>query len=126
MTQPDPFAAVLESWKKATDDYLATWSKTFEQLSGNEQAAAAQREATKTFLGAQSAMAGAARQVYGPMVEAAGGVPLGEFRRLMDQVHTILLRLDRIDDALYALAPGGSSKAPAPAAKRRKPAKKDA
>ena len=31
------------------------------------------------------------------MVALAGGVPLTEFRRLADAVHTVLLRLDRID-----------------------------
>ena len=37
------------------------------------------------------------------MVEMAGGVPLSEFRRLMDQMNTVLLRLDRIDDQLTEL-----------------------
>jgi chaperonin cofactor prefoldin len=33
-------------------------------------------------------------------------VPLTEFQRLQDQVHTILLRLDRIDDALREIRDG--------------------
>lgn len=54
-------------------------------------------------MAARAAMAKAAREAYGPIVEAVGAVPLVEFQRLQDQVHTILLRLDRIDDALSAL-----------------------
>ncbi len=124
--QPQPFGDILGAWKKATDDYLATWGKTFEQLTGTDQAAQAQREATKTFLGAQAAMAEQARQVWGPMIEAAGAVPITEFRRLMDQVHTILLRLDQIDDALRDLKAADFA-APAPAAVRaRKKGKKKA
>ncbi|MBI5949909.1 MAG: hypothetical protein HY875_17365 [Chloroflexi bacterium] len=118
MTQPQPFGDILGAWKKATDDYLATWGKTFEQLTGTDQAAEAQREATKTFLGAQAAMSEQARQVWGPMIEAAGAVPITEFRRLMDQVQTVLLRLDRIDDALRDL------KAANPAPGKRKARKK--
>ncbi len=43
----------------------------------------------------------------------AGGVPLSEFRRLMDQMNTVLLRLDRIDDQLTELV-----------AKKRRPRKR--
>lgn len=120
MTQPQPFGDILGAWKKATDDYLATWGKTFEQLTGTDQAADAQREATKTFLGAQAAMSEQARQVWGPMIEAAGAVPITEFRRLMDQVQTIMLRLDRIDDALRDLKAAGSA-TPAKRKGKKKP-----
>ncbi len=61
------------------------------------------------------------------MIEAAGAVPLTEFRRLMDQVHTILLRLDRIDDVLRDLkAADFAGPSPAAAARARKKDKKKA
>jgi hypothetical protein len=69
-------------------------------------------------------MAKAAREAYGPIVEAVGAVPLSEFQRLADQVHTILLRLDRIDDALAALMAAQNAQAPGPAAPKPKKRKK--
>lgn len=125
--QPQPFGDILGAWKKATGDYLATWGKTFEQLAGPGQAEQARREATKTFLGAQAAIAEQARQVWGPMIEAAGAVPITEFRRLLDQVDTIMLRLDRIDEALRDLkAAGFAQPSPAARARTRKKGKKKA
>lgn len=119
MTQP--IADLVAGWKKATDEYISTWSQTFAQLQQVPGAEAAQQDALKTFLGAQAAFAEAARQVFGPMVEAAGGVPIAEFRRLMDDVHTVLLRLDRLDDAVAELrTPAGDAAVKAQRARKKR------
>jgi hypothetical protein len=117
----DAFSSMMAAWKKATDDYLAAWGPTLEAATRSEAGAAALQETAKTLLGARTAMAQAARQVYEPLVQAAGGVPLSEFRRLQDEVHSILLRLDRIDDALAELLARGDAReeAPSPARARR-------
>jgi hypothetical protein len=77
-------------------------------------------EAEKNYVAARAAMAKAAREAYGPIIEAVGAVPLSEFQRLADQVHTILLRLDRIDDALATLIAAQNGEAPAAATKPKK------
>jgi hypothetical protein len=100
----DPFSDMMSAWKKVNDDFLATWGKTFERFTTSNEGEAASQEATKTYLGMRTAMADAAKNAYGPIIEAVGAVPLTEFQRLADQVHTILLRMDRIDDALRDLA----------------------
>ncbi len=100
----DPFSDMMSAWKKVNDGFLATWGKTFEQFTASSEGEAASQEATKTYLGMRTAMAEAAKNAYGPIIEAVGAVPLAEFQRLADQVHTILLRMDRIDDALRNLA----------------------
>ncbi len=118
MTSPDPMAQAIAAWKQATQTYLETWQRAFEQtmaVPGVEQAA---DETQKTALGTRATLNEMSRRVFEPMVELSGGVPLTDFRRLADEVHTLLLRLDRIDDRLAAIeaalpppAPkGGSSR----------------
>jgi hypothetical protein len=117
----DPFSDMMAAWKKATDSFISTASKTFEQAAGTPEGEAAGQEAQKSYIGMRAAMADAAKNAYGPVIEAVGAVPLSEFQRLADQVHTILLRLDRIDDALRELAESGTGEAPR--AKKKKPKK---
>jgi hypothetical protein len=117
----DPFSDMMAAWKKATDGFISTAGKTFEQATGTPQGEAAGQEAQKSYIGMRAAMAEAAKNAYGPVIEAVGAVPLSEFQRLADQVHTILLRLDRIDDALRELAESGASDEPR--AKKKKPKK---
>lgn len=103
MTHADPIAEMMASWKKATDEFLATWSEVLEKQTGSEEHEQVVQELRKTYLGTQANLAEARKRFAEPAMELAGGVPLGEFRRLMDQVTTILLRLDHIDDQLAAL-----------------------
>jgi hypothetical protein len=117
----DPFSDMMSAWKKVNDDFLATWGKTFERFAESTEGEAAAQEAQKTYLGMRTAMAEAARNAYGPMIEAVGAVPLSEFQRLADQVHTILLRLDRIDDALRDLARTSVPAEPPTVKKAKKP-----
>lgn len=99
----DPFAPIMASWKQATDTYISTWQKMLESMSQLPGSSDATEEGEKTALGAQAAAREMSRQAFEPIVELAGGVPLSEFRRLMDAVHGIHLRLDRIDDQLREL-----------------------
>ena len=103
MTQADPFTEMMAAWKKTTDDFMKTWSQALESAKDTEESEEAVKQARDTYLGTQANIAEARKKVAEPMVEMAGGVPLSEFRRLMDQINTILLRLDRIDDQLSAL-----------------------
>ncbi|MCA9824027.1 MAG: hypothetical protein KC482_00595 [Dehalococcoidia bacterium] len=103
MTQTDPFSEMMAAWKKTTDDFLKTWNSAVESATGSEESDEAARQARATYLGTQTNLAEARKKVAEPMVEMAGGVPLSEFRRLMDQMNTVLLRLDRIDDQLTEL-----------------------
>lgn len=125
----DTFGEMMGQWKKINDDFIATWGKSFEQFTGSAEGEATAQEAQKSYLGMRSAMADAARNAYGPVIEAVGAVPLSEFQRLADQVHTVLLRLDRIDDALETLmaqraaAPTTPASAGEPAKKKAKKAK---
>jgi len=125
MTQPG-FADYMTQWKKMSDEFLSNWGKTYEATAGTEEGQAMTGEFEKNYVAARAAMAKAAKEAYGPIVEAVGAVPLSEFTRLADQVHTILLRLDRIDDALNTLiaAQGAAPPAPAPSVKKAKRAKK--
>ena len=100
----DPFNDMMAAWKKVNDDFLSSWGKAFEGFSATKEGEAAGQEAQKSYVAMRNAMNEAARTTYGPIIEAVGAVPLTEFQRLADQVHTILLRLDRIDDALRDLA----------------------
>lgn len=95
---------MLNEWKKVSDAFLAQWGQAFSQAAANPQSEEAAQEVQRTYLGMRTAMAEAARNAYGPVIEAVGAVPLSEFQRLADQVQTILLRMDRIDDRLRALA----------------------
>ena len=120
MTQPqDPVADSIAAWKKMTDEYLATLGKSLEEAKASGVTESAGQQAEKAYLEIQNMMRSASQQAYSPVVEAFGAVPLTEFQRLQDQVHTILLRLDRIDDALRALR---DMPAAAPKAKKRKKA----
>jgi hypothetical protein len=107
MTQPqDPVADSVAAWKKMTDEYLAALGKSLEEAKASGATEAATQQAERSYLEMQNLMRTTAQQAYAPMVEAFGAVPLTEFQRLQDQVHTILLRLDRIDDALREIRDG--------------------
>lgn len=121
MTQPG-IADLMNQWKTMSDQFLSQWGRVYEATSSTPEGQAFTGEVEKNYIAARAAMAKAARDAYGPIVEAVGAVPLSEFQRLQDQVHTILLRLDRIDDALLALLAAQSGAVP-PATKA-KPKKK--
>jgi hypothetical protein len=120
MTQPQSSADMLAAWKQMSDGFIATWGKTFEAAVKSPQGEAAGQQLQKEYLGMRAAMNEAARSAYGPLIEAAGAVPLSEFQRLQDQVHTILLRMDRIDDALRELTRAHATAAPVPAQPKKK------
>ncbi|MEX0783379.1 MAG: hypothetical protein WD557_12070 [Dehalococcoidia bacterium] len=104
MTQPeDPVAQSVAAWKKMTDEYLAALGKSLEEAKASGVTDSAAQQAERTYLEIQNLMRTASQQAFSPVVEAFGAVPLTEFQRLQDQVHTVLLRLDRIDDALREL-----------------------
>jgi hypothetical protein len=120
MTQPG-IGDLMSQWKSMSDTFLKNWGQVYEATTGSPEGQAMSGEAEKNYVAARAAMAKAAREAYGPIVEAVGAVPLTEFQRLSDQVQLILLRMDRIDDALLALMAGQSSTgAEKPAAKPRK------
>jgi hypothetical protein len=102
MTQPG-IPDLMSQWKQMSDQFLKSWGQVYESTAGSEEGQAMQGEAEKNYVAARAAMARASRDAFGPIVEAVGAVPLSEFQRLQDQVHTILLRMDRIDDALTEL-----------------------
>jgi len=102
MTQ-SPISDLMNQWKAMSDQFLKQWGQVYEATSSTPEGQAFSGEVEKNYVAARAAMAKAARDAYGPIVEAVGAVPLAEFQRLQDQVHTILLRMDRIDDALSAL-----------------------
>lgn len=114
----------MSQWKQMSDQFLKNFGQMYESTTKSEEGQAASQEFEKNYVAARAAMAKAAREAYGPLIEAVGAVPLSEFQRLQDQVHTILLRLDRIDDALAALVAAQAPEAPAaklsPKAKKRK------
>ena len=115
----DPFNDMMAAWKKLNDEFLSSWGKAFEGFAATREGEAAAQEAQKSYVAMRNAMNEAARTTYGPIIEAVGAVPLTEFHRLADQVHTILLRLDRIDDALRELA-AAEQPAEKPPKKRKK------
>ena len=102
MAQPG-IGDLMAQWKAMSDQFLSSWGKTYSEAMHSPEGEAMTGEAEKNYVAARAAMAKAARDAYGPIIEAVGAVPLSEFQRLADQVHTILLRLDRIDDALARL-----------------------
>lgn len=105
-------AEMMANWKKLSERVLATWGDQVAAGVKSEEGAAALAEMERAFLEMRTQVGQASRTAFEPLVAAAGGVPFSEFQRLADQVHTILLRLDRIDDALVALRP---VRAPRPA-----------
>lgn len=128
MTQPG-IGDLMSQWKQMSDQFMKNWGKVYEETTSSPEGQAMSGEAEKNYVAARAAMAKAARDAYGPIIEAVGAVPLTEFQRLTDQVHLILLRLDKIDDALQRLqgANGKASpaaKAPAAAAAKARKKKK--
>lgn len=130
MTQ-EPLTEMLANWKRMSDQVLASWGASMASGTKSAEGAALMQEVEKTYLGLRTLMGQAAKTAYEPIISAAGAVPLSEFQRLADQVHTILLRLDRIDDALAGLraerkpadhAPETAAHAAGPAKKRKKKA----
>jgi len=103
MPDTNPMADMLSQWKTVSDAFIAQWGKAFEETVAEPRTEEATQEGQRTYLGVRAAMAEAARSAYGPVIEAVGAVPLSEFQRLADQVQTILLRLDRIDDQLLEI-----------------------
>ncbi len=96
-------AEMLANWKKLSDRVVASWGSQMSSGVKSEEGAAAMREMERAILEMRTQMGQASRTAFEPIVSAAGGVPFSEFQRLADQVHTILLRMDRIDDALLEL-----------------------
>ena len=121
MTQPGP-TDLMNQWKQMSDEFLKNWGQVYEATAGSPDGQAMTGEMEKNYVAARAAMAKAAHEAFGPIIEAVGAVPLSEFKRLQDQVHTILLRLDKIDDALAELLErgGGVVVAAEPKAKKRK------
>ncbi len=103
MTQQPGIGDLMSQWKQMSDQFLKNFGQMYESAAGSEEGQQMAGEFEKNYVAARAAMSKAAREAYGPIVEAVGAVPLTEFQRLQDQVHTILLRLDRIDDALTEL-----------------------
>jgi len=103
MPDNNPMADMLSQWKTVSDAFIAQWGKAFEQTVADPNTEAATQEGQRTYLGVRAAMAEAARNAYGPVIEAVGAVPLTEFQRLADQMQTVLLRLDHIDDQLLEI-----------------------
>jgi|GEM_PF-4733734 len=120
MSQPG-IGDLMNQWKQMSDQFLKSFGEMYDATARSEEGQAATHEFEKNYVAARAAMAKAAREAYGPLIEAVGAVPLSEFQRLQDQVHTVLLRLDRIDDALaelLAARPGPAAEKPK--AKKRK------
>ena len=121
MTQPGP-TDVMNQWKQMSDQFLKNWGEVYEATAGSPDGQVMTGEMEKNYVAARAAMAKAAHETFGPIIEAVGAVPLSEFKRLQDQVHTILLRMDKIDDALAQLLEREThvAVAAAPKAKKRK------
>lgn len=122
MTQPG-IGDLMSQWKQMSDQFMKNWGKVYEETTDSPEGQAMSGEAEKNYVAARAAMAKAARDAYGPIIEAVGAVPLTEFQRLTDQVHLILLRLDKIDDALQRLQAANGKPPPAPKAPAAAPAK---
>jgi hypothetical protein len=118
VTQPG-VGDLMAQWKTMSDQFLKNWDQVYRATAGSAEGQAMTDEFGKNYVAARAAMAKAARETYGPIIEAVGAVPLSEFQRLADQVHTILLRLDKIDDALAGLA-GDTPASQAKPKKRKK------
>lgn len=133
MTQ-DATAEMMANWKKLSDQVLSAWGTQMSAGVKSDEGATALAEMERAFLEMRTQIGQASRTAFEPLVSAAGGVPFSEFQRLADQVHTILLRMDRIDDALIDLrgarasryAPEVATAEPEDGAKKRPKAKKKA
>lgn len=111
---PDLFAQI----RALNEQFLAAWSQATDAFLASAAGQELTRETGENYIAARAALARAAREAWGPLIEAAGAVPLAEFQRLADQVQLILQRLDRIDDALAALLEAHQCPAPAPAPRK--------
>ncbi len=123
MTQPG-IGDLMTQWKTMSDQFMKNWGQVYEATATSPEGQAMSGEAEKNYVAARAAMAKAARDAYGPIIEAVGAVPLTEFQRLSDQVHTIMLRMDKIDDALQSLIAmqrPESKAAPKPRKKKKSP-----
>lgn len=118
MTQPG-IADLMSQWKSMSDQFVKNWGQAYEASTSSPEGQAMTGEMEKNYVAARAAMAKAARDAYGPIVEAVGAVPLVEFQRLQDQLHTVLLRMDRIDDALATLVSAQASEAVKPKRKKK-------
>lgn len=118
MTQPG-IGDLMTQWKQMSDQFMKNWGQVYESTTSSPEGQALSGEAEKNYVAARAAMAKAARDAYGPIIEAVGAVPLSEFQRLSDQIQTIMLRMDKIDDALQELI-AMQQPEPRPAPKPRK------
>jgi hypothetical protein len=107
---PEEFVA---QFQKLNEQFVAAWGATVASFMASGAGQQATIEAERNYVAARAMLARAAREVWGPLIEAAGAVPLSEFQRLADQVQFILERLDAIDDRLDELLarPDGASEA---------------
>lgn len=94
---------LLDQFRRLNEQFLATWGQALEGFMASAAGQQATLETERAYVATRAALARAAREAWGPLIEAAGAVPLGEFQRLADQVQLILQRLDAIDDRLDAL-----------------------
>ena len=121
MTEPqNPAADAVAMWKKLTDEYLGRLGQTLTAARASGATEAMLGEAERAYVEIQGLMKTASQKAYAPVVEAFGAVPVTEFQRLQDQVHTILLRLDRIDDVLREVKSGLERETPRKAKKKDK------
>lgn len=95
---------LLGQFRALNEQLLAAWGQAVEGVMASAAGQRATLETERNYVAARAAFARAAREAWGPLIEAAGAVPLSEFQRLADQVQLILERLDAIDDRLDAIA----------------------
>lgn len=100
----EPMAQMMAAWKQATDTYLTAWNKALESMAQMPETEQARLEGAKNLLGSRAAANQLSREAMEPLVELAGGIPISEFRRLMDAVQSLHLRLDLIEDQLRTLS----------------------
>ena len=100
MTDPSATGQWLNQWREMTRSDIGACEQTFAQLQASPEWKQASDEGSATLLGMRSALADLNERVVGPLIEMSGGVSQADHRRLADEVHTVLLRLDRIDDQL--------------------------
>ncbi|MGE3073120.1 MAG: hypothetical protein AB7N24_03265 [Dehalococcoidia bacterium] len=119
MTQPG-IGDLMSQWKQMSDQFMKNWGQVYESMAGSAEGQAMSAEMEKNYVAARAAMAKAARDAYGPIIEAVGAVPLSEFQRLSDQVHTIMLRMDKIDDAIQRLVTMQDAESKSPKTRKKK------
>ncbi|WBL34786.1 hypothetical protein O0235_08250 [Tepidiforma flava] len=109
MTQPGPSPfpgpeELLKQFQQLNEQFLSAWGKTYESFMASAAGQEASKETQQAYVATRAALARAAREAWGPLIEAAGAVPLTEFQRLADQVQLLLERLDAVDDRLEEIA----------------------